>query len=129
MHINATVITSRQGQGFSKGPFLREGGVILAWRGRMPPLVYPFSQSYNFTPNAFFCSFQVSVQNVQSSLDLHQPEYSNIDQHRDNQKFDSAFVWTQNNTRFTLHLILHLTGTINFRGMIKFGFHPRFFLD
>ena len=60
-----------------------------------PPLVYPFSQSYNLTPNAFFCSFQVSVQNVQSSLDLHQPEYSNIDQHRDNQKFDSAFVWTQ----------------------------------
>jgi len=39
--------------------------------------------------------FKVSVQNVQSSLDLHQPEYSNIDQHRDNQKFDSAFVWTQ----------------------------------
>jgi len=39
--------------------------------------------------------FKVSVKNIQSAIDLHQPEYSNAIQHRDNQRFDRAFVWSQ----------------------------------
>ena len=50
---------------------------------------------HQFSTMICFFLNKVSVANIQSAIDLHQPEYSNAIQHRDNERFDNAFVWRQ----------------------------------